>query len=63
WLDSGSEGVAFVCPACGAKRIPKPCPECGHDDLRVLPGDGAGTMVVCSDCTVEFEDPPVRGEW
>ncbi len=64
-IDSGADGVTFACPECGAERVPRGCPECGHDDLRVTLGGRIGTepVVVCSDCSVEFETPPVRSRW
>lgn len=35
-------------------RIPTECPECGHDDMRAIPGED-GFDLVCPDCGTESE--------
>jgi uncharacterized cupin superfamily protein len=55
--DSDGEVVAF---ALGAPRdsedvrIPQECPECGHDNLRAIPGDD-GFDLRCPECGAEVE--------
>ncbi|WP_227353120.1 cupin domain-containing protein [Haladaptatus salinisoli] len=56
-LETGDAVPAFVCPNCGAERVPQGCPECGRE-LRVTIGE-TGTVVVCSDCGAAFEKPPL----
>ena len=55
--DSDGEVVAF---AMGAPRdsedvrLPQDCPECGHDNVRALPGDD-GLDLQCPDCGAELD--------
>ena len=54
--DSDGEVVAF---AMGAPRdsedvrLPQSCPECGHDDVRAIPGEN-GFDLQCPDCGAEL---------
>lgn len=59
-LSTGGNGVALVCPDCGAAHVPAPCPECGADDLHAALGEEDEVVVACSDCGATFEDPPLR---
>lgn len=59
-LDTGDDGLTFVCPDCNVEHIPNGCSECGHDDLRVTLGEATRTVVVCQNCEAEFENPPLR---
>ncbi len=34
-------------------RVPQECPECGHDDMRAIPGDDGFTLV-CPECGAEL---------
>jgi len=55
--DSDGEVVAF---AMGAPRdsedvrLPQNCPECGHDNVRAIPGDD-GFDLQCPDCGAELD--------
>jgi uncharacterized cupin superfamily protein len=55
--DSDGEVVAF---AMGAPRdsedvrLPQNCPECGHDNVRAIPGDD-GFDLECPDCGAEVD--------
>ena len=55
--DSDEEVVAF---AMGAPRdsedvrLPQNCPECGHDNVRAIPGDD-GFDLQCPDCGAELD--------
>ena len=55
--DSDGEVVAF---AMGAPRdsedvrIPQNCPECGHDNVRAIPGDD-GFDLQCPECGAELD--------
>ena len=55
--DSDGEVVAF---AMGAPRdsedvrLPRNCPECGHDNVRAIPGDD-GFDLQCPDCGAELD--------
>ena len=55
--DSDGEVVAF---AMGAPRdsedvrLPQDCPECGHDNVRAIPGDD-GFDLQCPDCGAELD--------
>jgi len=55
--DSDGDVVAF---ALGAPRdsedvrIPQDCPECGHDNLRAIPGED-GFDLQCPECGTEVE--------
>jgi mannose-6-phosphate isomerase-like protein (cupin superfamily) len=35
-------------------RIPQPCPECGHENVRALPADD-GFDLVCPECEAEID--------
>jgi len=35
-------------------RVPQDCPECGNDNMRVMPGDD-GFEFVCPECNAELE--------
>lgn len=59
-LDSGETGIVFLCPNCDTTHIPRDCPECGHPDLRVTLDETKCTVVVCRDCSAEFDRPPLR---
>lgn len=61
-LATDEGGPTFVCPDCDAERVPRACPACGHDDMRVVLGEEARPVVACRGCDAEFEDPPVRGD-
>jgi len=56
--DSDEAVVAF---ALGAPRdsedvrIPQDCPECGHDNLRAIPGDD-GLNLRCPECGADVEE-------
>lgn len=43
-------------------RVPKECPECGHDDMRVVAG-GEADNLRCPNCDWLLENPPPREEW
>ncbi|RLM62994.1 cupin domain-containing protein [Halorubrum sp. Atlit-26R] len=51
---------AIVAFALGAPRdsedvrIPQECPECGHDNMRAIPGDDGFTLR-CPECSAELE--------
>jgi len=55
--DSDGEVVAF---AMGAPRdsedvrVPQDCPECGHDNMRAIPGDD-GFDLQCPECGTELD--------
>ena len=55
--DSDGEVLAF---AMGAPRdsedvrLPQNCPECGHDNMRAIPGDD-GFDLQCPDCGAELD--------
>ncbi|MFB6228489.1 MAG: cupin domain-containing protein [Halobacteriales archaeon] len=55
--DSDEDVVAF---AMGAPRdsedvrVPQDCPECGHDNMRAIPGDD-GFDLQCPECGAELE--------
>ena len=55
--DSDGEVVAF---AMGAPRdsedvrLPQDCPECGHDNVRAIPGDD-GFDLQCPECGAELD--------
>jgi uncharacterized cupin superfamily protein len=55
--DSDGDVVAF---AMGAPRdsedvrVPQACPECGHDNMRAIPGDD-GFDLQCPECGAELE--------
>ena len=55
--DSDGEVVAF---AMGAPRdsedvrLPQNCPECGHDNVRAIPGED-GFALQCPDCGAELD--------
>ena len=55
--DSDGEVVAF---AMGAPRdsedvrLPQNCPECGHDNVRAIPGDD-GFNLQCPECGAELD--------
>ena len=55
--DSDREVVAF---AMGAPRdsedvrLPQNCPECGHDNVRAIPGED-GFALQCPDCGAELD--------
>jgi len=55
--DSDGEIVAF---AMGAPRdsedvrVPQDCPECGHDNMRAIPGDD-GFDLQCPECGAELD--------
>ena len=55
--DSDEEVVAF---AMGAPRdsedvrLPQDCPECGHDNVRAIPGDD-GFDFQCPECGAELD--------
>jgi uncharacterized cupin superfamily protein len=34
-------------------RVPRECPECGHENMRAVPGDD-GMTLVCPECEVEL---------
>lgn len=34
-------------------RVPQECPECGHDNMRAIPGDDGFTLV-CPECEAEL---------
>lgn len=34
-------------------RVPQDCPECGHDNMRAIPGDD-GFDLVCPECSTEL---------
>jgi len=37
-------------------RVPQSCPECGHENLRILPTeDGEGFVTVCPECGTEAD--------
>ena len=52
--------LTFVCPDCTAEHVPKNCPHCGHDNLRVTLEEETGTVTVCQNCETEFDKPPLR---
>ncbi|USZ67313.1 cupin [Halorussus salilacus] len=59
-LETGDEGVRFVCPDCGAERVPAPCPDCECEEMRLALDDTGRVVATCEDCETEFDDPPVR---
>lgn len=59
-LDADRE-LTFLCPDCDAEHIPRNCPRCNDEDLRVTGGDKrANTVIRCSACGAEFDQPPLR---
>ncbi|WP_224446997.1 cupin domain-containing protein [Haloprofundus salilacus] len=46
----------LVCPDCDAAYSPRPCPACGHEEMRVVLGEADRPVVACPDCGAEFED-------
>lgn len=53
------DGATFVCPDCGAERVPEPCPDCGSE-LRMTLDDASEPVAACADCGAVFERPPLR---
>jgi uncharacterized cupin superfamily protein len=43
-------------------RVPKACPQCDHDDMRVVAGE-EGDNLQCPNCDYLLENPPPREEW
>jgi len=59
-LDTSDETLSFVCPDCGAERVPAPCPDCGADAMSITL-DGENVVVAaCEMCASTFETPPYR---
>jgi len=52
--------LTFVCPDCGAERVPQPCPDCGHENLQVTFDDAGAVVTACRDCGSTFETPPIE---
>ena len=55
--DSDGEVVAFAMGAPGDSedvRLPQNCPECGHDNVRAIPGED-GFDLQCPDCGAELD--------
>jgi uncharacterized cupin superfamily protein len=59
-LDSGPDGLAFICPECGAVHQPAPCPACGADDLRATLNESAAPVAACRDCGASYDAPPLE---
>ncbi|WP_459195122.1 cupin domain-containing protein [Halosimplex sp. J119] len=59
-LDAGGDALTFVCPDCGAERVPASCPDCGADAMTFTLDDEGTVVSACEDCGVEFERPPYR---
>ncbi|MFW6376881.1 MAG: cupin domain-containing protein [archaeon] len=55
--EGGDDGVELVCPACGTGHVPQGCPECGRDEMTVLPGEDRRTVVTCPNCGTELDSP------
>ena len=55
--DSDGEVVAFAMGAprdSADVRLPQNCPECGHDNVRAIPGEN-GFDLECPDCGAELD--------
>ena len=57
-LNTGGEALSFVCPGCGAERVPAPCPDCGADAMTLGLDDENEVAAVCDTCGSEYDRPP-----
>ncbi|PSP74323.1 cupin [Halobacteriales archaeon QS_3_64_16] len=54
------EGVTFVCPDCDTECVPRACLECGREEMRFALAEENQAVVVCPNCSAEFDRPPLR---
>ncbi|WP_435146029.1 cupin domain-containing protein [Halobaculum sp. P14] len=47
----------------GEIRVPRVCPDCGHDGMRPEADADGDAYLTCPDCGVEELSPPPRGQW
>jgi mannose-6-phosphate isomerase-like protein (cupin superfamily)/predicted RNA-binding Zn-ribbon protein involved in translation (DUF1610 family) len=56
----GEDRTTFVCPDCDTERVPRACPKCGREEMRFALAEEARAIVLCPDCSAEFDQPPLR---
>ncbi|WP_436923891.1 cupin domain-containing protein [Halosimplex amylolyticum] len=59
-LDTSGDALSFVCPDCGAERVPAPCPDCGANAMTFTLDDEERVVSACEGCGAEFDTPPYR---